>query len=147
MTSSATVPATTVPPGHRPAAALIRPGAVAGAVAAATTYLAVVDPHQGGHYPTCPFLFLTGLWCPGCGSLRAVHDLAHGDLAGALGMNPLTVATVPVLVLMWAAWVRRAASGRPAGWFAPGWAVWSFLGVVLAFWVLRNLPWFSFLAP
>ena len=41
--------------------------------------VAAVDPHTSGRYPTCPFHAVTGLWCPGCGGLRAVHDLTHGS--------------------------------------------------------------------
>lgn len=37
----------------------------------------------------CSFARATHLPCPGCGSTRAVWALAHGDVAGALRMNPL----------------------------------------------------------
>ena len=67
---------------------------VAGLAAGALLY--VVDPNQPGHYPTCPFLALTGLYCPGCGALRATHDLLHGDVAGALARNPLAVLGRPL---------------------------------------------------
>ena len=50
-----------------------------GGVAVALATLATVDPNQPGHYPTCPFLATTGFYCPGCGALRAVHDLLHGE--------------------------------------------------------------------
>ena len=43
----------------------------------------MVDPNQPGHYPTDPFLAITGLYCPGCGTLRALHALARGDLLTA----------------------------------------------------------------
>src|SRR5690606_29528852 len=49
--------------------------AVTVAGAAATLVVATVSPEEPGHYPTCPFLALTGAWCPGCGSLRALHAL------------------------------------------------------------------------
>ena len=117
-----------------------------GLVAAVTLY--AVDPHQAGHYPTCPFLATTGFYCPGCGALRAVHDLLHGDLAGALARNPLTVLAVPYLVLAFVTAVRRAA-GRPAprSTSLPPWTIWLLLTVVLAFGVLRNLPGWAWLSP
>ncbi len=131
-----------VPPGTRRPdrtgtrlAAAVAAGAVAGLVV-----LATVDPHEPGRYPTCPFLALTGLYCPGCGSLRALHDLAHLDLAGAWSMNPALVLVAPVLVAWWVAWVRRAATGRPRRLVLPVWCIWTVLGLVVAYWVARNIP-------
>ncbi|GAB3598794.1 DUF2752 domain-containing protein [Angustibacter peucedani] len=122
------------------------PVGAAAAAAAVTAYVGAVDPGTAGHYPTCPFLLLTGAYCPGCGSLRAMHALAHGDVATALARNPLTVACSLALVVLWAGWLRRSLSGAPRR-LAPAWVIYAFLGVVLAFWVLRNLPGFAFLAP
>ena len=130
-------------PGWRGA---LRPAGVAAAAGAALGYLAVVDPNQAGHYPTCPFLWVTGLYCPGCGSLRALHALAHGDVATAVSRNPLAVAFVLVLAGLWVAWLQRQVTGRPRR-VAPAWLVWALLGVVLAFWVARNLHGLEWLAP
>ncbi len=71
------------------------PLAVAALVVVGTAYVAAVDPNEAGHYPTCPFLYLTGYACPGCGTLRAVHDLATGHPVDALQRNPLAVAAAP----------------------------------------------------
>lgn len=121
-----------------------------GATAAGMAALAVVavrDPNTAGHYPTCPFLAVTGWYCPGCGALRAVHALTHGDLSAAVGFNPLLVAVLPVLAGLYLGLVRRTVTGRPRSRAAPGWLVWAFLLVVLAFGVLRNLPAGAWLAP
>jgi hypothetical protein len=138
-----------VPPGTGPSLArrLAGPFATAGLTAAVVGYVGLVDPNQAGHYPTCPFLFLTGFYCPGCGSLRAIHALAHLDVLTAVDRNPLTVAAVPLLVWTWLRWTRRAARGRARTWAAPTWAVWSLLAVILGFWLLRNLPGLEWLAP
>ena len=106
----------------------------------ATIYVASVSPYEGGHYPTCPTLALTGWYCAGCGALRAVHDLTHLDLAGAWGMNPFVVLALPVLVVTWVLWLRRAWTGEPRRWIAPAWAVWVLLGVVVGYSVARNVP-------
>ena len=87
--------------------------AVTTAGLAAAAALFAVDPNEPGHYPTCPFLATTGLYCPGCGALRGIHDLLHGDVAGALARNPMTVIAVPYLILAWFTWVLRT-TGRPA---------------------------------
>ena len=97
---------------------LAAPLAWGASVAVATGVVAVVDPHVPGRYPACPLLALTGLACPLCGALRATHDLAHLDVAGALAANPWWVVVASGLVAAWAVWTLRAwrsALGRPAG--------------------------------
>ncbi|WP_157610497.1 DUF2752 domain-containing protein [Spirillospora albida] len=138
------------PRGRFPAAAarrLLAPAAVLVLAASAVAYVAAVDPNDDGHYPTCPFLSLTGYQCPGCGSLRTVHALAHGELRTAAGLNPLAVAMVPVLVFFWLRWTAARAADRPARTRAgdPR-LIWALLAVVLLFWLVRNLPFGTFLA-
>ena len=55
------------------------------------------DPAATGFYPPCVFHKLTGLHCPGCGSLRATHHLLQGHLGEALSMNILLFMLGPVL--------------------------------------------------
>ncbi len=126
---------------------LLPPGLVAAAAAVVVGYVAAVDPNTAGHYPTCPFLVLTGYWCPGCGSLRAIHALAHGDLTTALSHNVLTVTFVPVLAALWVGWVRRCWLHRPRATLAHPLVMWALLAGVLAFWLLRNLSVGAVLAP
>ena len=126
---------------------LAGPVAVAAVTAAVVTYVGAVDPNEAGHYPTCPFLWLTGWYCPGCGSLRAVHALAHLDVGVALARNPLTVLAVPLLLWTFLRWTTHRARGTRRTWAAPAWVVWALLAVILGFWVLRNLPGFGWLAP
>lgn len=130
------------PVGRMRGPAAVLAGAVVGGIV-----LHVVDPNQPGHYATCPFLALTGLYCPGCGSLRALHALTGGHIGEALARNPLTVTMVVLLAGMFAAWSVRSWDGRPRRTVAPAWLIWSLLGVVLAFWVLRNVPGWTWLSP
>lgn len=125
----------------------LAPAAVLAGAAGVLVLVAVVDPETPGHYPTCPFLSVTGLYCPGCGSLRALHALTHGDLATAVERNVLAVAAVPLLGVLWLLWAGRATAGRPAGTRSPVAALWALLGLVVAFWVLRNVPAGAWLAP
>ncbi|WP_222865753.1 MULTISPECIES: DUF2752 domain-containing protein [Aeromicrobium] len=115
---------------------------------AAIAVVAARSPEESGHYPTCPFLAVTGLFCPGCGSLRALHALAHGDLATAWDRNPLAVLLLPAVLVAWAAWGLRLLGRRawhpsriPAGW------IWALLVVVLTYWVARNVPGWTWLSP
>ncbi len=114
----------------------------------AVTMVALVDPNHPGHYPLCPSLQLFGVYCPGCGSMRAVHDLAHLDFAGAWGMNPLVFFAIPYLVWQWVRWVFSSV-GRPLHrTLAPAWVLWLLFAGLIAFGVLRNVPALEpFLAP
>ena len=124
------------------------PLAVGVAALLASAYVAVVDPNQPGHYPLCPTKAFTGLDCPGCGGLRAVHDLLHGDLVGALDHNAFAVLVLlpgaAVFLVRWAVTAWRA--GGPDGEGAPVPApvprptvLWSVLALAVVFTLVRNV--------
>ncbi|MFC4561383.1 DUF2752 domain-containing protein [Nocardiopsis mangrovi] len=120
-----------------------------GAVAVAGAVMVhFVDPHEPGHYPTCPWLLMTDTYCAGCGTMRAINALTDLDLAGALRMNVLTVALLPFMLYSYVRWVYF--SFRPPTRHIraahPFW-LWLLLGVILAFWLVRNLPFGAILAP
>jgi len=122
--------------------------AVTVAGAAATLVVATVSPEEPGHYPTCPFLALTGAWCPGCGSLRALHALAQGDVVTAWQRNPLAVVLLPLVALAWVAWGLRIAGrdiGHPTR--IPVRWLWALVVAVLVFWAARNIPGWTWLSP
>lgn len=138
---------------HEPVASLVRrtwaPALVGAGGLGLVAALALRDPHVPGAWGTCILLDSTGLWCPGCGGLRAVNDLVHLDLAGALSSNAVGVVLIGLLGAWWAAWAWSAVSGRTVAWerwITPTRAYLA-LGVVLAFSVLRNLPGFEALGP
>ena len=79
--------------------------------------------------------------------MRAVHALARGDVAEALARNPLAVLAIPLLAAIWLLWLRRRVAGRERTRVAPPWALHLLLAAVLGFWLLRNLPAFTWLAP
>lgn len=120
------------------------PWAVLAGAAGVAGYVAAVDPNLPGHYPTCPFLALTGYYCPGCGTLRMLHALAHGHVAQAAGLNPLALAMLPPLGWLWVRWAR----GRPvtSRILRPSLAI-AFAAVIVIYWVVRNLPFGHALAP
>ncbi|WP_406832408.1 DUF2752 domain-containing protein [Pedococcus sp. KACC 23699] len=126
---------------------VLLPVASAGAALAGGLVVALVDPNEAGHYPTCPFLALTGAYCPGCGSLRAIHALARGDVATAMARNPFAVVALVGLVVGWVLWTWRLWNGRRRTWVVPAWAIHAFLAAVMAFWVLRNVPGWTWLSP
>ena len=42
----------------------------------------------------CPFKYVTGIPCPGCGGTRVFFALLHGRFAEALAINPLSVVVI-----------------------------------------------------
>ncbi|WP_246178802.1 DUF2752 domain-containing protein [Actinomadura decatromicini] len=127
---------------------LVGPGAVLGGVAVGSLVVAFRDPNEAGHYPTCPFLLLTGYYCPGCGMMRLVHALTHGDVGTAFGFNPLLFLLLPVFGYLYVRWTVLAARGLPmrSALFRPA-VAYAFLGLLIVYWVVRNLPFGQALAP
>lgn len=127
---------------------LAAPLGTAAAAAAAFALVGAVDPGEPGHYPVCPLLHLTGIYCPACGGLRSAHAVAHGDLAAALHANALAVAGYAAFAAFCALWLLRAALGRRTSGPRPA-AVhwWALGGLLLAFTVVRNLPFGAGLIP
>ena len=118
------------------------------ALGAAVVYM--FDPRIPGLYPICPFFGVTGFHCPGCGTLRALHVLLHGDLSGALGYNLLTVMSLPFIAYSFTSKMGKDFLDRALPLiFIPHQLIWGLLVAVLAFWTLRNVPLapFNVLAP
>lgn len=109
----------------------------------------IANPYKGEGIP-CPFHALTGLWCPGCGSARAIYSLVHANLGRAMLENPLLMVALPYVLWRWAGWMSGSLGG-PRLWALPTrrWVVPTILAVVVLFWVARNLPWpiFRVLGP
>ncbi len=91
-------------------ARLAVPAGIMTAVAGAFAYVGTVDPNEPGHYPACPLLRYTGIYCPGCGGLRSAHAFVHGDLAAALQANAPAVLGYLAFAVLWTVWVVRAAA-------------------------------------
>lgn len=121
-----------------------------GMAAAGATLLFFFDPSTAGFYPSCPFHALTGLYCPGCGTCRALHALLHGNVAEAFWFNPLTVLALPLLIYLLAPYVAFGLGARKVSVASvPARYTWVLLWTILAYWVLRNVPYYPFtlLAP
>ena len=107
------------------------------ALALAALALYLHDPATSRILPPCPFRWATGLLCPGCGSLRGLHQLLHSDPAAAFRLNPLMVLTLPLLAV---AWLTTSAQKLPfaAAFRHRAWA-WGALVTLLGYWISRNL--------
>jgi len=111
-----------------------RPVLVALLLAVLVFYWAI-DPYDLPGPLFCWFRRLTGWYCPGCGSTRALHAMTHGDARAMMAYNALApLALVGAFAMAWAT-PRRV----------PRWLWAGALVVVLGFGVLRNV--FPALAP
>ncbi len=120
------------------------------ACTAAVIVLRVFDPATSGIFPPCPLRYLTGWYCPGCGSLRAIHQLLHGNLRAAWAMNPLTIVMLPFLSygLFSSALYEARGQGLPQV-FLPATWIYTLCAAIILFGIVRNFPMhpFDLLAP
>ena len=107
--------------------------------------LFLFDPAQHGFYPRCLLKASTGFDCPGCGGLRAAHQLLHGQLRAAFAFNPLLVVSLP-----FAGWLflqkilRMTTTRRLPPEVIPPVLVWLGMAAIIAFGMLRNTPFLDF---
>ncbi|MBC8126609.1 MAG: DUF2752 domain-containing protein [Gloeobacteraceae cyanobacterium ES-bin-144] len=111
--------------------------------------------HQGpvslGWFPGCLFHRLTGWHCPGCGMTRATCAALHGNIREAFRFNPLGMLVLPVVLVLAGLWMWAWVWGRPPLFCLKmdrRVMVW-LVGLVIAYWFLRNLPYWplTLLAP
>lgn len=102
-------------------------------------------------FPRCPFYMLTKLYCPGCGSQRALSALLHGDFFQSIKYNFLAIIVLPFL--LYAAVINGLnLLGKKKVplhiFYAPAFS-WAVLIMVMVFTLVRNIPVYPFnmLAP
>ena len=101
--------------------------------------LYLFHPAKTAIFLPCPFHFVTGYHCPGCGSLRAIHNLLHGNVEAAMSLNPLMVLSIPFVGVMLL---------KPA-WIYKPWVPWVTFGIIISYGIARNISLWPFylLAP
>lgn len=96
----------------------------------------------------CPFHWLTGLYCPGCGATRMFAALLRLDFAAAWHNNVVLLPFLPVLAAIGV--IRALGYVRTGVWTTPRWQsvlFWVMGAILVVFGVLRNIPALSFLQP
>ena len=97
----------------------------------------------------CVYYELSGLYCPGCGMTRATFSLLQFDFYKAIRYNAFSIIIIPLVGLYIIggiyAWLFNKTNFMynkipPVIWII-------FIGTMLIYAVLRNMPEFAFLAP
>lgn len=109
-----------------------------------------VNPNTFAFTPKCPFYLFTGFHCPGCGSQRAFHEILHGNLWTGLQHNFLIILAVLIVsykIIM--SFIYKSSSNKTQNLLYHNSTPWVIFGIVMLFWVLRNIPLepFIILAP
>lgn len=90
----------------------------------------------------CIFHKLTNLYCPGCGITRMIEALINLNVYQAIRYNPLVfilliLGVIYIIVCIFKKSFIKISANKLI----------MLVGVIFLFWILRNIPLFSFLAP
>jgi len=125
----------------RPTTERLFGAAGAAAIAGGSAFVAYFDPVKANFFPVCPMYSMTGFACPGCGLTRGFHALIHGDIIPALDFNLLIPVWAVIFVWVAVSLMLLAVRGRGLTmWPTRPRFLWTFLIVLAAFGVLRNIP-------
>jgi uncharacterized membrane protein len=109
------------------------------------------DARYTSIFPRCIFYSLTGLYCPGCGSQRALSSLLHGELLQAANYNLFFLLCLPLIfyssIIAVVNIFRTVQFAQQI--FYSNIFVKILLAGIIVFWIARNLsPYpFNLLAP
>lgn len=106
----------------------------------------LLDPNGQIFFPKCPIYQHLGIYCSGCGSQRAIHDLLHFRIGDAVSHNLLLL---PALFLILFEFGMRLLNPEKKSIFYYRKTPFIILIVLILFTVLRNIkiyP-FEYLAP
>lgn len=109
-----------------------------------------LNPIETNLFPSCPFYVTTGIYCPGCGSQRAVHQILNGHIFEGIRHNYLI--GLLALVFTYQIFIFTMNNVLDKGFtnlLHKSKVTFSILIIVILFWVLRNINLFPFteLAP
>ena len=108
------------------------------------------DPGKLVLFPKCPFFLISGYYCPGCGSQRAIHSFLHLRFGDGFHNNFLIFpATLVILYHIARPFINKKFDASLPDILYHRRTPWIILFIVFIFWVMRNIPVepFSWLAP
>ncbi|MBF8150537.1 DUF2752 domain-containing protein [Winogradskyella sp. F6397] len=109
-----------------------------------------IDPSATAFFPKCPFLSFTGIYCPGCGSQRAIHHILQGQIITGIRHNYMFLLVTVVLGYQAVIFViTKFGTKTYNNLLHKSKMTNTILVLVILFWILRNIPYFPFteLAP
>ena len=108
------------------------------------------NPADANIFPKCPFYVTTGIYCPGCGSQRAAHQILNGNIIEGIRHNYMIALLAVVLLYQGFIYVMNERLGKNmTNLLHKSKVTNSILVLVILFWILRNINVFPFteLAP
>ena len=124
--------------------------AVAGILILFTVLLySFIYPSWQQYFPKCIFHNLTGLYCPLCGTQRALNALVHGNIGEAIRDNILVLFAILLFSLFTLQLKVFHKKSRYTNILSSSTFFKAALIIVIVFGVLRNIPFYPFtiLAP
>lgn len=118
-------------------------------IAIALVYV-FINPSEVDFLPKCPLYFTTGLYCPGCGSQRATHQLLNFNFFGVLQQNLLYVIGLIIITYHYSiVGMNHFFNKNYYNYTNHPKTPMIVLIIVILFWVFRNIPSYPFnlLAP
>lgn len=109
-----------------------------------------INPSEYNFFPKCPLYTYSGIYCAGCGSQRAIHQIINGNIITGIRHNYLLVLVFAVLSYKTGLFVLNKIYNKAhTDIFHKPMSTKIILVLVLLFWALRNINVFPFteLAP
>ncbi|MHB1108480.1 MAG: DUF2752 domain-containing protein [Lutibacter sp.] len=109
-----------------------------------------INPNEASFFPECPLYYTTGIYCPGCGSQRATHQLLNFNILGVLQQNVLYLISLFILGYHFiVTGINSIFKKKIYNYVYHPKTPLVILAIIVVFWVLRNIPYYPFnlLAP
>ncbi len=109
-----------------------------------------INPNEVDFMLKCPLYSTTGVYCPGCGSQRALHHLLHGNLIKAAHNNILfLIGLLSAIYHYIIPSINKHFNKSFKSIFNKNKNLLFILILIILFWILRNIPYYPFtiLAP
>ncbi|MFD0762438.1 DUF2752 domain-containing protein [Lutibacter aestuarii] len=109
-----------------------------------------INPNEVNFLPKCPLYATTGIYCPGCGSQRATHQLLNFNFLGVVQQNALYIIGLFIIGYhLIISGVNYFFKKKYYNYIYHSKTPIVLLILIIIFWILRNIPYYPFnlLAP